>query len=61
MSPTPRTRTDGYTRTILPTTPGWPPSTAPRWPGYGGDELRVRTWLWVAFGIGVSAQKETSK
>ncbi|WP_143662798.1 hypothetical protein [Streptomyces sp. CB03238] len=55
-----RTTTDsgGYTRTILP--PRRPRSAAPApapvpWPMFGGDELRVRAWLWRTLGVGAAA------
>jgi hypothetical protein len=55
---TPRT-TDpgGYTRTILPPLrPQWAPTVLWwRRPALGGDELRVRAWLWRVLGVGAAA------
>lgn len=51
-----RTDTDVPTRTIFPRAYGWP--AAPVWRGWlplGGDELRVRAWLWRVLGVGAAA------
>ncbi|MFI1890737.1 hypothetical protein [Streptomyces jumonjinensis] len=45
----------GYTRTILPPRcPAWQQTAAPTWLGPGGDELRVRAWLWRTLGVGAA-------
>ena len=48
--------TDVQTRTTLPPRRHqWTPTVVwSRWPDLGGDELRVRAWLWRHFGIGTS-------
>jgi hypothetical protein len=57
-----RTDTSGaYTRTILPPRPRAEAASAPvrvcAWArrGLGGDELRVRAWLWRRLGVGAAA------
>lgn len=52
------TESGSYTRTILPPLQHqWTESTACAWPwlGLGGDELRVRAWLWRFLGVGAAA------
>ncbi|MFF4291381.1 hypothetical protein ACFY0R_39735 [Streptomyces sp. NPDC001633] len=47
----------GYTRTVLPGGPGWPPP-ADRRRRYHGDELRARAWLWQRLVLGVATTRE---
>ncbi|MFJ8314046.1 MULTISPECIES: hypothetical protein [unclassified Streptomyces] len=50
------TEAGGYTRTILPPrSPMWPESALRGWPPFGGDELRVRQFLWRVLGVGAAA------
>ncbi|MEV5567660.1 hypothetical protein AB0L54_33115 [Streptomyces sp. NPDC052196] len=48
----------GYTRTILPPrTPMWPTVSLRSWGPLGGDELRVRRFLWRVLGVGADATR----
>jgi hypothetical protein len=55
---TPRTTDTGSCRvTLPPIRHQWTNAPAPTrpWPALGGDELRVRAYLWRVLGIGAAA------
>ncbi|MET8566164.1 hypothetical protein ABZV75_38485 [Streptomyces flaveolus] len=45
----------GYTRTVLPAPRQWPATARPWLLALGGDELRVRAYLWRLLGVGAAA------